>query len=83
MCQFFQVTEGNKQENLIPHGDKKQVDQSNLKEFLDLTAKYYIEDRYKPAVKSLIEGFESVFPVDCLMKAIRPHEIAFLTCGVK
>lgn len=69
--------------NLVPKGENIQVNKSSLEKFLDLTAKYYVRDRFEGAILSMREGFESVFPIDDLSKLVKPYELVYLTCGVK
>ena len=49
---------------------------------MNATAKYYLQTKYTPVIKSFIEGFDSVLPGEDLL-IFFSNEFYFLTCGIK
>lgn len=71
-------------------GASKQVNRSNVAEYLDCIADFKIRRRFEEQIQSFLEGFNTVFSFDVrvrlaqmIKKWFQPREFSIYTCGIK
>ena len=65
---------------LKPCGDQIELTVDNLEEYLALITRVTLLDSVRPSMTAFRRGFNTVFPIDDLMK-FEPFELDALLCG--
>lgn len=67
--------------DLVPGGREKDVDNDNVKEYVQALVKYYMLDRIKDQLSSFLQGFYEVIPQP-LLSIFDHREIELVLCGL-
>jgi hypothetical protein len=86
----FTLFENGKEMELQENGATRQVNSSNVMEYLNCIADFKIRKRFEEPIQSFLEGFNSVFSFDVIWGVIQivkkwfqSREFSIFTCGIK
>ena len=68
---------------IIENGENISLTRANFKQYLSLLANFKLVKRFEHPLESFLSGFNSVFSFDIIKKRFAPHEVGFLTCGLR